>query len=73
MTIKYLGNFKKIVLECKQRGLLTNDSFLSFRTKRDGVMPVVLTKHELIRITNKLFDTERLNHVRAEFVFSTDI
>ena len=46
-AIKYLGNFKKVVLECKQKGLLTNDPFLGFRTKRDEVTPVVLTKDEL--------------------------
>jgi site-specific recombinase XerD len=69
-AIKYLGNFKKVVLECKQKGLLTNDPFLGFRTKRDEVTPIVLTKDELTKITNKQFDTERLNHVRDIFLFS---
>jgi integrase len=69
-AIKYLGNFKKVILECKQRGLLTNDPFLGFRTKRNEVVPVVLSRDELTRITNKQFDTERLNHVRDIFLFS---
>lgn len=33
-AIKYLGNFKKIVLECIKRGLLTTDPFLGFKSKR---------------------------------------
>lgn len=69
-AVKYLGNFKKIVLECKQKGLLTKDPFLGFRTKRDEVVPVVLTGDELSRIRNKQFDTQRLNHVRDIFLFS---
>ena len=69
-AIKYLGNFKKIVLECMKRGLLANDPFLGFKSKRNEVIPVALTKEELIRITNKKFDIERLSHVRDIFLFS---
>jgi len=69
-AVKYLGNFKKIVLECKQKGLLTKDPFLGFRTKRDELVPVVLTGDELIKIRNKQFHTQRLNHVRDIFLFS---
>ncbi|MGF7042623.1 site-specific integrase [Mucilaginibacter lappiensis] len=69
-AVKYLGNFKKIVLDCILKGLLTKDPFLGFRTKRDEVTPVVLTKDELIKIRNKQFETERLNHVRDIFLFS---
>ena len=69
-AIKYLGNFKKIVLECMKRGLLTTDPFLGFKSKRNEVTPVALTKEELIKITNKKFDIERLSHVRDIFLFS---
>jgi site-specific recombinase XerD len=69
-AIKYLGNFKKIVLECMKRGLLTTDPFLGFKSKRNEVIPVALTKEELIRITKKKFDIERLSHVRDIFLFS---
>ncbi|NOW94173.1 site-specific integrase [Mucilaginibacter sp. SG564] len=69
-AVKYLGNFKKIILECQQKGLLAKDPFLGFRTKRDEVVPVVLTGDELIRIRNKQFDTQRLKHVRDIFLFS---
>ena len=69
-SIKYLGNFKKIVLECMKRGLLTTDPFLGFKSKRNEVIPVALTKEELIRITKKKFDIERLSHVRDIFLFS---
>jgi integrase len=69
-AIKYLGNFKKIVLECMKRGLLNTDPFLGFKSKRNEVIPVALTKEELIRITKKKFDIERLDHVRDIFIFS---
>jgi len=69
-AIKYLGNFKKIVLECMKKGLLTTDPFLGFKSKRKEVIPVALTKEELIRITNKKFDIERLDNVRDIFLFS---
>ncbi len=69
-AVKYLGNFKKIILECKRKGFFTHDPFLGFKMKRNEVTPMVLTKHELINITNKKFDTERLNNVRDIFLFS---
>lgn len=69
-AIKYLGNFKKIVLECMKKGLLTTDPFLGLKSKRKEVIPVALTKQELIRITNKKFDIERLDNVRDIFLFS---
>jgi len=69
-AVKYLGNFKKIVLECMKRGLLNTDPFLGFKSKRNEVIPVALTKEELIRITKKKFEIERLDHVRDIFIFS---
>ena len=69
-AIKYLANFKKIVLECLNKNWLKRDPFLGFKTKRQELVPVILTKEELIRITNKKFGTERLNHVRDIFLFS---
>ncbi|MGF7043035.1 site-specific integrase [Mucilaginibacter lappiensis] len=50
--------------------MLTKDPFLGFRTKRNEVVPIVLTGDELTRIRNKQFDTKRLNHVRDIFLFS---
>ncbi|MDN5285031.1 MAG: site-specific integrase [Mucilaginibacter sp.] len=69
-AIKYLANFKKIVLECLNKNWLKRDPFWGFKTKRQKLAPVILTKEELIRITNKKFGTERLNHVRDIFLFS---
>jgi hypothetical protein len=43
---------------------------LGFKSKRNEVIPVALTKEELIRITKKKFDIERLDHVRDIFIFS---
>lgn len=69
-AIKYLGNFKKIVLECMRKDLLKKNPFLGYKSKRNEVVPVVLTKEELIKRTNKKFCTERLSHVRDIFLFS---
>jgi len=69
-TMKYLGNFKKIVLECMKKGWLLKDPFSGFKTNRKEVIRVALTKEELKSIENKEFETERLNHVRDIFLFS---
>lgn len=69
-TMKYLGNFKKIVLECIKKGWLLKDPFAGFKTNRKEVIRVALTKDELNDIACKEFGTERLNHVRDIFLFS---
>jgi len=69
-TMKYLGNFKKIVLECIKKGWLLKDPFAGFKTNRKEVIRVALTKEELNDIACKEFETDRLNHVRDIFLFS---
>jgi len=68
-ALKYLGNLKKIVLDCMKKGWLIKDPFLGFTTRRNEVVPVILTKSELSRIINKTFDIARLDHVRDIFIF----
>ncbi|NCD67908.1 site-specific integrase [Mucilaginibacter agri] len=69
-TMKYLGNFKKIVLECIKKGWILKDPFAGFKTSRKEVIRVALSKEELCTIANKVFETDRLNHVRDIFLFS---
>ncbi|MES2276168.1 MAG: site-specific integrase [Bacteroidota bacterium] len=68
--IKYLGNFKKIVLECIKKDWLKKNPFWGYQTRRTEVVPVILTKEEILKITKKKFNTERLNFVRDIFLFS---
>jgi integrase len=68
-AIKYIGNFKKIVLECLRREWLKRDPFIGFKAKRQEVIPVALTKEEVLAISNKRFKIERIIHVRDIFLF----
>jgi len=68
--MKYLANFKKVVLICIKNGWLLKDPFIGFKlTKREVERPF-LTESELQDITNKEFATERLSLVRDIFLFS---
>jgi site-specific recombinase XerD len=69
-TMKYLANFKKIVLVCVKNGWLQKDPFTGFKlTKREVERPF-LNQTELQRIASKQFPSERLNYVRDIFLFS---
>jgi integrase len=69
-AIKYIGNFKKIVLECMKKGWLQKDPFADFKASRKEVIRVALTKEELERIAKKKYTVDRLAHVRDIFLFS---
>lgn len=69
-AIKYVGNLKKIVLECMNKGWLLKDPFASFKSSKKEVHRVALTKEELNAIANKEFGIDRLSHVRDIFLFS---
>ena len=68
--MKYLGNFKKIVLICLKNGWISNDPFLGFKLNKHEVEKPILTEQELERINGKQFDTDRLNYVKDIFIFS---
>jgi integrase len=69
-AVKYIGNFKKIVLECIKKGWLQKDPFADFKANRKEVIRVALTKEELERIAKKKYTVDRLAHVRDIFLFS---
>jgi len=69
-ALKYIGNLKKIVLECQKKGWIKVDPFINFKGKRTEVIRVALTRVELQSLTEKIFDIDRLNHVRDIFLFS---
>ncbi|MCF0070779.1 site-specific integrase [Dyadobacter sp. CY261] len=68
-TMKYLANFKKIVLSCEKRGWLLKDSFESFKMGKHEVDREVLTEAALNKVVVKKMPTSRLDQVRDIFVF----
>ncbi|MEO6523025.1 MAG: site-specific integrase [Mucilaginibacter sp.] len=69
-TMKYLANFKKVVLICVKNRWLPGDPFINFKLTKKTVEKVALTERELLRIIEKKFAMERLSLVRDIFVFS---
>jgi site-specific recombinase XerD len=68
--MKYLANFKKIVLICVKNGWLQKDPFTGFKLAKKEIEWPFLTEQELQTIASKQFATERLNYVRDIFLFS---
>jgi len=69
-AIKYLKNFKKIILICLASGWLTVDLFVNYKAKIKVVDREFLTEEEIQRIMDKQFHTERLVQIRDVFLFS---
>lgn len=69
-AMKYLGNFKKIVLICVRRNWLMRDPFLGYKLPKRDVEKDFLMEEELEVIAEKKFATERLELVRDIFLFS---
>ena len=69
-TVKYLCNFKKIIIQCIRKGWLQHDPFIGYKTTKKEVKRIALTKQEVEDISRKVFDIERLAHVRDIFLFS---
>ncbi|MBF9254823.1 site-specific integrase [Pontibacter sp. 172403-2] len=69
-TMKYLGNFKKVIHICLKNGWLQRDPFLGFRMSKKEVVRAFLTKEELQKIAAREFEIERLSQVRDIFLFS---
>jgi hypothetical protein len=69
-TMKYLSNFKKIVLTCVKKRQLAADPFSEFKFSKKPVEKIALTDDELKKISKKEFSSDRLDHVRDIFLFS---
>jgi len=69
-TMKYLANFKKIVIRCIKYGLLTRDPFVAFKLTKREVERIALTESEITRITNETFEIAGTAIVRDIFLFS---
>jgi site-specific recombinase XerD len=68
--VKYLGNFKKIVLACVKKKWLASDPFVDFKFKKNKVKKLALSSAELRRLEEKTFSIDRISQVRDIFLFS---
>lgn len=68
-TMKYLANFKKIVLICVKNGWLKRDPFFGYKMAKKTVTKEFLSKRELQLIAEKKFEIRRLEQVRDIFLF----
>jgi site-specific recombinase XerD len=67
--MKYLANFKKVVLLCVKKGWLLRDPFYAFKMTKREVDRQALTQNELSSIWNTELNCKRLSQVRDIFVF----
>jgi integrase len=68
-TLKYIANFKKIVLRAIDREIIPSDPFKSFKGKKTKTNKKPLTGDELYKLEHHDFSTSRLGVVRDVFVF----
>lgn len=68
-SLKYISNFKKIVLRAIAKEIISKDPFILFKRKKVKVKKDPLTRSELSLLEKKQFESERLNTVRDIFIF----
>jgi site-specific recombinase XerD len=69
-TVKYLKNFKKIILICIANGWLDKDPFIKYKPKVKPVKRDYLTAEDLELIESKTLVSDRVSQVRDIFLFS---
>jgi site-specific recombinase XerD len=69
-AVKYIKNFKKIILICIANGWLDKNPFASYKSKLDEVVKDFLSEEELFTMNNKVMATDRLNIVKDIYIFS---
>ncbi|XHR97444.1 site-specific integrase [Mucilaginibacter sp. UC70_90] len=69
-TVKYLKNFKKIILICIANGWLDKDPFVKYKPKVKEVKRDFLNAEELEVMANKQLVSDRVSQVRDIFLFS---
>lgn len=68
-TLKYIANFKKIVIRAIDNELILKDPFKNFKGRKTKIVKKPLTTQELYELERHYFTTDRLNVVRDVFVF----
>jgi len=68
-TVKYMKNFKKIILMCIDNGWLDKDPFIKYKPKVKIVARDYLTKEELETMAVKTYSSLRIEQVKDIFIF----
>lgn len=68
-ALKYIGNFKKIVLLAVAKKIIPGDPFIEFNGKKTKIKKRPLTRAELHLMETKQFSSARLSAIRDIFVF----
>lgn len=68
-AIKYIANFKKIVLRAIDRDIITSDPFKNFKSKKTKIIKKPLSRQELAIVENHIFSVPRLAVVKDIFIF----
>lgn len=68
-ALKYIANFKTIVLRAIAKDIIPKDPFKLFKSKKTKIKKKPLSTDELYRLENKVFSSERLSLIRDVFVF----
>ena len=68
-TVKYIGNFKKIVNICLDNYWLDKNPFKNYKQKIIEVDRFFLSPEQMQRVTDKVFVSARLNQVKDIFLF----
>ncbi|MFH6989389.1 site-specific integrase [Flavobacterium collinsii] len=68
-TLKYITNFKKIVIRAIDKEIILKDPFKNFKGRKTKMVKKPLTTQELYELERHYFTTDRLNVVRDVFVF----
>ncbi|MET3981991.1 site-specific recombinase XerD [Mucilaginibacter sp. UYP25] len=68
-TVKYMKNFKKIILMCIDNGWLDKDPFIKYKPKVKVVARDYLTKEELATMATKSYSSLRIEQVKDIFIF----
>jgi len=68
-TLKYIANFKKIVIRAIDKEIILKDPFKNFKGRKTKLVKKPLSTQELYELERHYFTTNRLNVVRDVFVF----
>jgi integrase len=68
-TLKYIANFKKIVIRAIDKEVILKDPFKNFKSRKTKMIKKPLSTQELYELERHYFTTDRLNVVRDVFVF----
>jgi integrase len=68
-TLKYISNFKKIVIRAIDKEIIIKDPFKNFKGKKTKIVKKPISAKELAELERREFSTDRLNTVRDIFIF----